>query len=127
MAKAILNGQTIFGDVHLGSGGGGNYTDSAFDLSAVTPNYYIENSGAVIAYNGWSLTDYIPVGENTEIIVVGGTFSPSYTCCYDSAKNVLGGISSYSSGLCGLPTGTAFVRISSETSNINAMKILTEV
>lgn len=100
------------------------------DPSAIVENHYVNHLGAEIAYNNWSISNYIPVKPNTWYYTTQGSNYREY-CFYDENKAVsseLGKpISSAqgksSLGLFKTNDSTHFIRFSGTTANIKAMSI----
>jgi len=64
VAKAILNGNEIFGNIHIGEGGGGS--DQTYELLDLMTNhvddYYINSENGELAYEAGDMTsDFIEV------------------------------------------------------------------
>ena len=77
--------------VKLGGSGGGNLTDQNYDGDTMLiADQYIDVNGTISSYNGWSLTDYIDVGDNSTIYVfsttANGQINRQYAACYDENK-----------------------------------------
>lgn len=106
-----------------GSGGGGNFTDSAWDGSVIN-NCYIASDGTQQAYNGWSATDYINIEGTTKIYRWSNISSASYNAWYDSNKNFISFFGS--SEIDTVPNNAKYVRYSSNTQLLNG-KLFTEV
>lgn len=107
-----------------GSGGGGNYTDAAWDGSLVSNVYIDRSSGNEVPYSGWSATDYIDISGQTTVYRSGKIVGADYNAWYDSSKNFISGFGSGSADT--VPANAAFVRYSQSTS-IMAGKIFTAV
>ena len=108
-----------------GGQGGGNYTDSIWDGSLVA-NTYIDASGNEISYNDWSSTDYIDVsGVNTIYYCGNVTSDTEWNYWYDSSKNPLSRL--LLSSIITRPNNAVYVRFSKTTSEMQNLKLFTEV
>lgn len=83
---------------------------------SLIPNVYIDlNTGAEIAYNGWSATDYLDISDNNDGIVyrLGQIAQTVYNAFYDTNKNFIssfGGVG-YNGGNT-IPSNAVYVRFS---------------
>ena len=59
------------------------YGTNRFNKETVSSGYLLNVDGSLIASTGWSTSDFIPVGSNTEISIV----APRYYAEYDIYKN----------------------------------------
>lgn len=80
-------------------------------------NTYINGSGAPVAYNGWSATDYIEIPDNTtNIYRVGNINRASYNAWYDSNKNFISFFAA--NNIDTIPANAKYVRYSAEIANM---------
>ena len=117
--------------VGSGGSGGGNLTDQNYDGDTMLiANQYIDVNGTISSYNGWSLTDYIDVGNNSTIYafstMANGQINRQYTACYDENKTALRTAVTVLGGLVTLPTGTKYIRISESTTFMSGLKVIME-
>lgn len=57
----------------------------------IVPNEYVSASdGSLLPYNGWSRTDYVPIGDYSSIEIQGTT--TGYNWLYDASKNPVANI-----------------------------------
>ena len=93
-----------------------------FDKTQLVLNTWIQNTnGRELAYNGWSSTGYIPIGEHTSFsFLVGGSNgvysekSGIYGAFYDATKTYVSGITGTLAGTT-IPANAKYFRISQET------------
>lgn len=115
-----------------GASGGGNLTDQNYDGDTMLEaNKYIDANGTISSYSGWSLTDFIDVGSNTEVYAfstsANGQANAAYTACYDSTQTPLRVRATVLGGRITLPTGTKYIRISDSTTFMSGLKVILEV
>lgn len=99
----------------------------------IIPNKYLSGDGREIGYNGWSISDYIPVDSSKVYSVVPISIDHQYSEFYDENKQFLSGVSSsnFSYAETGIfyfrafsvPDGAKFVRFSQTTANIQALGV----
>lgn len=128
MAKAIINGNEIFGNVHMGEGGGSDQTYELLDLMTNhTDDYYIDPSNGQLGQEAGDMTsDFIPVTPGQCLAFInwksawGGW---NYNAIYDANKDFIAGIDIRSyvgegrTNLYEIPSGGAYVRFSCEGSS----------
>ena len=83
-------------DIHVVSGDNSiEVGNNVFDISAITPNSYIDNNGNIYSNSASNLSDYIEVKENDIILSYDYTSLVSTNtrayCWFDSNKNFISG------------------------------------
>lgn len=94
-----------------------NLGGEEFDKTKVTSGYCLDQSGSLIAdpYNGWCLTDYMPVESGRDYVYTGITVAGvvPYSAYYDSAKNLVSTFKQATgSNTITIPSGVSYVRFS---------------
>lgn len=93
------------------------------EYTLIANQYVSHANGQSIAYNAWSMTDYIDV-SNSNLIVVTHTNATFYNAWYDEQKRF---IKSFSLGasinLLEKPENVKYIRISDQTANMNRLQI----
>lgn len=128
MAKAILNGNAIFGNVHIGEGGGSDQTYELLDLMTNhTDDYYINPSdGQLASETGDMTTDFIEVTPGQCLVFItwkSNWAGWNYNAIYDANKDFIDSVNIadyYGQRLTNLyeiPSGAAYVRFSCEGSS----------
>ena len=106
-----------------GSGGSGNYTDSAWDGSIIV-GCYVETDGHEVPYDpSWSATDYLDISGQTNVYRSGGIEMASYNCWYDENKTFISFFQRATVNA--VPNNAKYVRYSGETGYMVG-KIFTE-
>ena len=129
MAKTILNGNLVFGNMHLGEGGGGsNQTYELLDLMTNhVDDYYINPSNGELAQEAGDMaTDFIEVTPGQCLVFItwkSNWMNWYYNAIYDANKNFIANFNIYSyagpkqTNLYEIPSGAAYVRFSCESSS----------
>ena len=92
-------------------------------LGNLIPNSYIATTGAVVPYNGWSATDYIPINDSEKLLTITTPNSNggNYDAFYDENKTFITG-SAFAlvkgENLKAIPENAKYVRLSNTTANL---------
>lgn len=68
--------------------------ENLVSLKKITSNNYLRNDGVLVANNSWSVSDYLSINGNDNLIISGFSdlgVNPS-ACFYDSNKNFISGV-----------------------------------
>ena len=92
-------------------------------LNSLTNNY-LQVSGSLVADVAWRTTDYISAKPNSNYIMSGYTNlgTTVSTLFYNSSKAVISGIAGSNRSTVTSPAGTAYIRTSFATADINTIK-----